>query len=529
MLYQDVLVKTSEKYPDLIAVIFNNTSTTYMELKQHVDVVAENLWRFGVRPGDYLSTYLPNCLENLVFNLAVFKLGAVSVPIRTQLQSADISHIVSEAKPKIIVTSPAYAPELQKALGASVYDETMQCFLIAPESLVPDWCINFSTLQIPRDDHVLPEMDVPPDAEATVLYTSGSTGKPKGAVHTHEQWLANAGMSSEYFNPGDVTYVALSINHCHGLGEQVLPGLLKGVTFILSDGFKRDDFIRAVTFGVHINGAYFKASSFYGVPSMYYSLAELNQEQLAEMPPHHLRHLDFAGDVLPYVIQNKIHALFGIYLSVTYGMTEAMCISKGLTSAEDNAAVIGNVRPGVSIKIDRPDETGAGELYICGPSVCKRYLNSDAKEKNTVDGHLGTGDIVRGSPFKLEYINRLKRMIVAPGGYKLNPSDIEAVLTEHPSVKQSCVFDIHDATGRLLIVALATLASGTQDISAGMLFALFKDVGTQHRPNVISVVDEITLGSTGKVKWQFYQTAAREALAEPKDDSHTSYDSRNSP
>jgi acyl-CoA synthetase (AMP-forming)/AMP-acid ligase II len=529
MLYQDVLVKTSEKYPDLTAVIFNDTSTSYMQLKQHVDVVAENLWRFGVRPGDYLSTYLSNCLENLVFNLAIFKLGAVSVPIRAQLQAADISHIVSEAQPKIIITSSMLAPELKKALGAKINDGSTQCFVMAPEYLVPEWCLNFSALQAPHDEQVLPAVDVPSDAEVTVLYTSGSTGKPKGAVHTHEQWLFNAGLNAGNFNHGDITYVALSINHCHGLGEQVLPALLNGATLILSDGFKRDDFMRAVTSGLQINGVTFKASSFYGVPSMFNSLAELSQEQLATMPPHHLRLLDFAGDVLPPVIQNKIRALFGIALSVTYGMTETMCIARGPTSNEDVTAVIGKIRPGVSIKIDDPDETGAGELQICGPLVCKRYLNSGEKEKNTVDGYFGTGDIVRGDPFELKYVNRLKRMIVASGGYKLNPSDIEAVLTEHSRVKQSCVFDIHDATGKLLIIALVVLASDAQDVSASILFALFERIATQHRPHVVSIVDELKLGNTGKVNWRFYQTAACEALAAPQEDSYTYYDSRNSP
>ena len=534
MLYQKVLAETTEKYPESIAVIFNDTAISYQTLKQDVDVVAENLWRLGIRTGDCLSTYLPNCLENLVFNLALFKLGAVSVPIRSQLQAADISYIVSDAKPIIIVTSPALAPELQKALGPKVSDGSIQCFIVTPESLVPDWGTNFSNLQIPRSDNTLPEMDINPDAEATVLYTSGSTGNPKGAVHTYAQWLSNA-VNSDNFHYGDVTYVAISINHCHGFGEQVLPGLLNGATMMLFNGFNRDDFIRAVTFGLQINGKTFKASSFYGVPSMYHKLAQLTKEQLAAMPAHNLRHLDFAGDVLPAVIRVKIRELFGNILNVTYGMSEAMCISKCLVSGIDETAVIGRVRPGVSLKIYKSDNTEAeegeaGELCITGPLVCVRYLNSTKREEDTINGYFRTGDIVKLNELgKLVYINRSKRIIVTANGYNLNPSDIEVVLNKHPEVSQSCAFDIHDASGKLLIIALASLTADAHDVSAGMLFALFEGIETQHRPNVVSLVNNFELGNTGKIKWQFYQTNAREALAEPKENSQIYYDSRNSP
>jgi long-chain acyl-CoA synthetase len=529
MLYYEVLAKTAGILPDVVAVIFEDRAITYSQLKQQVDIVAENLWREGIRQGDFLSTYLPNSVENLVFLFACFKLGAISVPIRSKLQADHINHIVNDAKPIIIVTTPELAPELKKGLQEKAYDGSVKTYLIgAYHTQDYDWCHDFSNLQVAYDEASLPLLEIDENMLATVLYTSGSTGNPKGAVHDHGQWLNNISIASKNFNVGDVTHVALSINHSYGLGEQILAGFLKGITIILSAAFNADYFIKLVTTGLDIDRKTYRVNSFYGGSSMYHALVE----EYSEIPEHSLKYLDVAGDTLPVVIKDKIITLFGPIIWPSYGMSEAMCISEVRREGSYETSAIGELREGVSIKIFKSNGEEAlpgeiGELCIKGKSVCRFYLNSDKREQDTIAGYFKTGDVVYSNDGQLVYVNRIKRIIVTETGYKINPSDIETVINTYAGVKQSCAFDIYSETGQTLIVALAVLLPVDNDISARMIFDLFQEVEKNHRPSVVSLVDEFPHGSTGKIKWHFLKEQAQVSMQSPVANSERHFDIRN--
>ncbi|MDF1757197.1 MAG: class I adenylate-forming enzyme family protein [Legionellaceae bacterium] len=530
MLYQDILVKSAEQYPSDIAIIFEDKTLSYQELKQQVDIVAENLWKLGVRPGGCISTFLGNNLENLIITFACFKLGAVSVPIRSQLQAPHIRHIFADARPTIILTSPKLAPELKKAIGCEISAGQVRCFLTGDSSEQLDWCGSFADLQIPSDGDFSSAIEVENSDFATALYTSGSTGNPKGAIHDHGQWLGNAALGAKNFNRGDVTYFALSMNHCYGLGEQILPCLLQGATIIMCAEFKPEKLVAAATSGIELFGKTYLASSFYGVPSMYHAIAK----SISSVGHHNLRYLDVAGDILSSVVKDKIRALFGPILRPSYGMTEAMCVSVLSPMLPDgDPRSIGVPQPGLTFKIIKSDGSDAqigesGELCIQGPFLCRAYLNSNKLSENTIGGYFRTGDTVTmDAAGQFIYVNRTKRIIITAGGYNLNPRDIESVLEAHELVSQSCAFDIQDATGQLLIVALASLSVKEDSISAKMLFDLFAAIEEQHRPSIVSTVNDFRLGSTGKINWQFYQLEKEEEFRLPLENSHDYYDSRN--
>lgn len=267
MLYQEIIQKTVSERPSATAIIFDGQAISYSELQNKIDVVAENLWRLGMREGSVISSYLKNNVENVVFSFACFKIGALFVPIRALLQESQIRHIVRDTNPELIVTSADLAPELFKVIANDLTENTRRCFIINPTAQQLSLGRDFAELQVAHAETLLPDIALGGDTNATVLYTSGSTSDPKGAVHSHEQWLYNTRISVQDYSAESVTYLPLSVNHAYGLGQQVLPILLRGGAMILRNGFSPDDFWQAVTTGIQVAGKTYIADSFYGVPA----------------------------------------------------------------------------------------------------------------------------------------------------------------------------------------------------------------------------------------------------------------------
>lgn len=507
-----MLLPFISKHPtDSTAVVFRNITITYGQLHQRVQTLAKQLIKQGLRQGDVVSSFLPNSLENLYLTLACFQLGLVSVPIRSNLVSDSVTHILNDATPKLVVTDASLSSELTAALTKAKLDTPPSCFVIEDEAeRGQSASAAFSQLLEPCDATLpadISDFDIP----ATILYTSGSTGAPKGAVHTQAQWLYNTRISARKFSPTDVTYLVLSMNHAYAFGEQVLPALYAGATLFLHDHFDFEAFLTCIQSGMKVNSLTFKATSFYGVPNLYRQISERVEQPIR----HSLTYMGVAGDILSTQIKSKIRLNFGDVLRPSYGMTEAMCIAETSEHSTGATGVLGQPREGLDYIIINADgkdvaDGEAGELCIKSPSVCKYYHNSTQREKDTVRGYFRTGDFVKVCDGDLVFINRLKRIIVTQDAYKINPTDIEEVITAHDGVTGCCAFDIEDLHSQLLIVALVSCIDS--DISPDMLFHLFDSVESLHRPNVISIIDKFEFGTTGKINWRFHKEQTQEKV-----------------
>lgn len=231
------------------------------------------------------------------------------------------------------------------------------------------------------------------------------------------------------------------------------------------------------------------------------------------------------------VVKEKLLQIFGNKIRPTYGMSEGLRLFLTIPGMHTDGAVIGFPQEGVEYKIYDAEfsEASYGELCVKSPTFCKYYLNSNLLEENTVNGYRRTGDIVAfGEGGQLVYVNRLKRIIITQGGYNINPRDLENVIESNPKVKQSCVFDIDDAEGRKLIVALACLTA-PNSISAKMLFDLFKSTEATHKPSIVALMDKFKLGSSGKVDWRTHKNEAELDMQTPLENSDDYFDERNGP
>ncbi|MDX2179508.1 MAG: AMP-binding protein [Bryobacteraceae bacterium] len=423
-----------------VALEFAGTSYSFGEIESRSNRLAHALARRGVRQGDRVAVYLPNCVETIDLFLACAKLGAIFVPVNILYRERELSHILNDAEPALFVdanTLPELRPE-----AAEMPDARPQAF-------------------------------VEGDDPAVIVYTSGTTGTSKGATLTHNNLAANAmNIAAAWgFSSTDRLLLPLPLFHVHGLGNGLHAWLLSGCRLRLLERF--DHRTVAQEFSS------FRPTVFFGVPAMYVRLLDL------DAPIGDGARLFVCGSA-PLAAQTleDFEKRFGQRILERYGMTEALMIASNPYFGERRAGTVGLPMPGVSVEIR--DASGnvvpageEGELYVRGPNVFPGYWRRpDARAAAFSDGWFRTGDMgVRSPDGYLTLQGRASDLIIS-GGFNIYPREIEEFLLEQPGVREAAVAGLEDRVrGEVpvaYVVADETFDEAAVEARCRAVFASFK-------------------------------------------------------
>ena len=199
----------------------NGMTYTYADLDETSGRFARALARFGVRPGDRVAAQVDKSPEALFVYLACVRMGAIFLPLNTAYQKGELSYLIGDAEPTVVVGRPQTEADLRR-LVAQV--GKAQVVTLGPDR--DGSLIECSTGLDPRYETAV----VGPDDVAAILYTSGTTGRPKGAMLTHRNLASNAAALHRIwgFRSDDVLLHALPIYHTHGLFVAVNCVLMNG-------------------------------------------------------------------------------------------------------------------------------------------------------------------------------------------------------------------------------------------------------------------------------------------------------------
>ncbi|MCQ3811640.1 MAG: AMP-binding protein [Acidimicrobiia bacterium] len=426
----DLLERDAALYPRRIAVaVHGGPSVAFADLRDRVRRLATGLEAAGVGRGDRVGLMADNGLVFFDVYLAVAYLGAAAVPLNTQLTDPELSFILLNAEPTLTLATSEYAQRL-KSVGNTgpVIDADGDAYedLLASEP--------FTDLDRAVEDDI-----------ALIIYTSGTTGRPKGVCLT-QRGLAFNGLTMalvQRFQPDDVFLSTTPLYHA-ATGTRVCSMLADGQTHVVLRSFSPESFFAAV--------AEHRVTISILVPAQLRRILDHPGFDKADL--FSLRLIVYGAAPTAGPLIRQAYERFGCGLYQGYGISECVTNLTGLLPEDHDKAMAGRtelldscgrVVPGVRIELHDDDGTlvppgEVGEIWVKSEKVMAGYWRDPAQTAEAlVDGWLRTGDLGRFDDDGYLYIvGRAKDMLIS-GGVNVYPSEIEAVLYDHPAVAEVAV------------------------------------------------------------------------------------------
>ncbi len=418
---------------DAVALEFRGRTYTFGELDSRSNRLARLLMNKGLRKGDRLCVYLVNCVEMIDVYLACVKRGVIFVPINILYRDREISHILSDAEPRALVTDATIATD------------------------VPIWTPADLVRESQDVEDIRPTVDLDGDSPAGIIYTSGTTGTSKGALLTHNNFAANTVNLLACWRIGaeDRFLLALPLFHVHGLGNGLHCWLVSGCRMRLLERFEHQ-----TAAGEFLD---FRPTLFFGVPTIYVRLLGIEPGTAREIGGF-MRLFVSGSAPLPAQVFEEFRELFGHTILERYGMSETIMNISNPYEGERRPGTVGFPLPGVSVRLLnqelQPVNDGeTGEVYLRGPNVFPGYWKrEDATREAFVDGYFRTGDLATRSPDGYFTLSGRKSDLIISGGFNIYPREIEEFLQEQAEIAEAAVVGLPDRMRGEVPIAYVVMA-----------------------------------------------------------------------
>ena len=494
----------TQKYLENIALVQLNdknelTTVTYRQLKADADALCSFLQENGIQKGDRVAMIASKCMFHPRFFYACWTIGAIAVPICETLGDKEMSFIINDSDPKVIITD--------KALNAKVTANANGRKIVCLDD-IPDGGSRQGAAP-------LNGMEFSPDEIAALIYTSGSTGMPKGVMLSHRNLSANAMDIPEIFqlHKQERIISLLPYWHAYALSIEIVAIMCCGVTIAIARDMK--DFKKNIAryqptamIVVPRIIELFKASIDKKIEATPESKRKLidkaiyNASRIFTARPrldggilriftHHtfydplvfskfrqafggkLRFIVCGGAPLDLELQIFFKYL-GIPLLQGYGLSETSPIVSTNLKEDHLLGSIGKPFPWLLPEnggdYTFKDEEGHmgkdvhGQLLVKGTCVMKGYWNhTDASAKSFEDGWLNTGDVAYQKEGYFFIEGRKGNMIVLIGGEKLHPEHVEDAVKNSPLITEAMVIGEKCKNVYVLANVSKDLAKGLSD------------------------------------------------------------------
>jgi long-chain acyl-CoA synthetase len=494
---------------------------SYAEVARGVARVARGLQQRGIGKGSRVGLFLPNVPHYVAAYYGALAAGATVVNFSPLYTVAELEAQVEDSATDTLFTVSAAAllPTALAVLDGSSLKRLVvgsvagglpaaksvlyRLFRRRETAPLPDdpRVIRFSTL-VDNDGRFDPATIDPEQDIALIQYTGGTTGTPKGAMLTHQNLTANARQVNSIDPDRDADDRILGVLpffHVFANTAVLNRTVLNGGMIAMLPRFDAKQTLQAITRT--------KATALPGVPTMYQAL--LDHPDLTKTDFSSLRVCISGGAPMPAELRDKFVAATGASLVEGYGLTESSgVVSTNPYEGPVKAGTIGQPIPATHIRLlDKEDPTRdapadePGELAVKGPQIMLGYWNRPDADKDsfTSDGWLRTGDVATiDADGYIRIVDRLKDMI-AVGGFKVYPSEIEHKLYQHPAVKEAIVLGVPDAYRGEVPKAFVTLEDGYAASGDALAAWLNPQLGKHERVSAVEVRESLPKTMIGKL------------------------------
>jgi amino acid adenylation domain-containing protein len=455
----DILADRATGCGDRVWLVDKSRVLTFAQAAREAEAVAEWLHGHGIRRGDRVVVHMRKCFEEVVAIFAAARLGAVFVDVHPQWTTSQLDSAIRDCSAKALLVDQRRAEELA-TVGTTA---TLKCMLVKGDApnhpLMSSWTDLGSAGSLP-----------PPTAGendlATLLYTSGTTGCPKAVMHTHRNLLQWSDCVAKYLDLQleDRLLGLLPLSFSYGL-SQLLVTLLAGATLVLQKVAMASDIFRTLLES--------RITGMAAVPYIWAQLVRYQTDAPTSFPC--LRFITSAGDKAPDVVLEQLPRIFPeSRIFLMYGTTETLRTT--YLPPEwfgRKCGSIGRAIPGVeTYVVDRlrglcqPGQTG--ELIHRGGSMAFGYWGDPEGTRHKFRPcpqlhHLigdevvyHTGDLVRmDEDGFLWHIGR-DDALLKTAGFRISPSEIEAVLARSPLVFEAVAFGVpEELLGQAVEIAVS--------------------------------------------------------------------------
>ena len=464
----ELLSNSCSKFKNNLSLNFvQSGKRTYQDFYNEVTSIANYLLSSGIQKGDKIAILSANMPNWGITQFAIARIGAIAVPVLPGFSSIEIQNILEHSESKIIFVSKLLY-KLVADIKTSYLEQKilMNTFARIPEEY-PVEAIDKLENNIGLNNLTpLPAIQVEEEDTASIIYTSGTTGFSKGVELTHRNlvWNARQCATIQPVSTQDRFLSILPLAHTYentlGLllpvmfGAQIyyldrvptpkllVPAMQKiRPTVMLSVPLIIEKIYKTQVLPKFTSSALMKTLYHFGPTRKLFN--RLAGKKLMQTFGGKIVFFGIGGSKIDPVVERFLREAKFPY-AIGYGLTETSPMSAGSAPRGTFLQGVGPAMEGVQIKINEPDKTGQGEIWIKGPHVMKGYYKKPelTQEVFSEDGWFKTGDL--GSfdrKGRLSIRGRIKTMILGSSGENIYPEEIESIINNFRFVNESLVVE----------------------------------------------------------------------------------------
>ncbi len=466
----------------------------------------------GVANGDRVAIAMRNYPEWIAAFAAITAVGAVAVPMNAWWQTDEMVFALDDSGSNVVIADADRLDRMRSAESGSITAKVVTVREGA-EARDDDPFEVIALEDLITPSATLPDVEIDPDDDVTILYTSGTTGNPKGAVSTHRAVLnslmafaARAAVNSlrdtappDPDKPQAAVMLPVPLFHVTGLVPVMLGAFVGGSKLVMTYKWNPDRALELIERE--------RVTNFVGVPTMSWDLLEA--PTFDQRDTSSLTAVGGGGAPMPPELVKRIEDNFSKGRpSLGYGMTETNAYGPG-NAGDDFLAhptSTGRAVPIMDLRVTDPMGTvltpgETGEIWFRGPMLIRGYWNRpDATADTIVDGWLRSGDIGHIDDEGFVYVSDRAKDMVLRGGENIYSAEVEAAIYEHPAVYEAAVYGIpHERLGEELACHVMVREGATLDVDELQRFVGERLANFKVPSRITIVTEQLPRNASGKI------------------------------
>jgi long-chain acyl-CoA synthetase len=489
-----ILDRAADRWPESEYLIGSGQRMTYAQSRSAANSLASGLAGLGIGPGDRVAFQIPNSPMFAVLQFAIWRLGAVPVPLHPAAPSPEITRLLGACQPVALAGLAAQAEALAQALAPV---PSCRHLLLAGAEDVEGGLSLEGLMRADGGPAGLAERN--PDDLGSLLYTSGTTGVAKGVPLTLSIiWYQTECMADRFWQlePADVVLMVAPGSHLFGQ-TLLATAAWVGARLVMLPRFDPIALLQALQDE--------RVTFFAGVPTLAQFL--MTAPMVGSFDLSSLRRVMFGGAPMTATEMRAFADRFDVEVITGYGMTEGVPVSYFTADmmADAPSESVGRITEGTEVRIVNeagdpasPDEVG--EIWVRGPQMVRQYFESPEQTAAAFsDDWYRTGDLGQLDQAGHLYLHGRKSDLIKRKGYAVYPVEIETILLTMAGVAEVAVVGVPDEMAGEEIKATIVARPGVELTEEAVIAFARENLAAYKVPHIIEFRQSMPRNYSGKV------------------------------